>query len=271
MQGRLTPPAGERIQEFPCGAWEDEFPAASAAGLGCIEWIYDRAGEGVNPIETESGRARLAEVADQHAVRVNSLCADWFMEHPLTGADGIDRREWLERLDWLLDRCQDLGIRHVVIPFVDDAAIDSKADADLVTEALREAATSARRTGVEIHVESSLPPPDLRSLIEAVAAQEVRINYDTGNSASLGYDPSDELSVYGELIGSVHIKDRMRGGGTVPLGEGDADIPAVMTGLRARSYSGDLILQVARGEPGDELAWADRNRERVERWLEQAA
>ena len=34
------------------------------------------------------------------------------------------------------------------------------------------------------------------------------VNYDTGNSASLGYDPSEEISVYGHRIINVHIKDR---------------------------------------------------------------
>ena len=54
-----------------------------------------------------------------------------------------------------------------------------------------------------------------------------KANYDTGNSASLGYDPVEELGAYGPRIGSVHVKDRVRGGGTVPLGEGDARVETV--------------------------------------------
>jgi L-ribulose-5-phosphate 3-epimerase len=265
MQGRLTPPAGERIQEFPVATWEQEFPAAASAGFAAIEWIYDTASEGANPIETDAGIARLGELAERHRVRVQSLCADWFMERPLVSGDDGGRRGWLERLEWLLGRCPPSGIRHIVLPFVDDAAIGSEADTQLVARALREGAAWARRHDVELHVESSLPPHELRALIEAVDAPEVRINYDTGNSASLGYDTTEELAVYGDLIGSVHVKDRLRGGGTVPLGEGDADIPRTFAALRTRGYAGNLILQVARGRRGDESGWAAHNRELVER------
>jgi hexulose-6-phosphate isomerase len=93
----------------------------------------------------------------------------------------------------------------------------------------------------------------------------VKVNYDSGNSASLGYRPDEEFAAYGSRIGSVHIKDRQRGGGTVPLGSGDADLPAVFAGLKALGYRGDLILQVARGAVGDEVAWASANRAFVQR------
>jgi hexulose-6-phosphate isomerase len=90
------------------------------------------------------------------------------------------------------------------------------------------------------------------------------VNYDSGNSASLGYRPRDEFAAYGARVGSVHIKDRRRGGGTVPLGTGDTDFPALFDCLRAAGYRGDFILQAARGRPGDEVAWATANRSFVE-------
>ena len=64
-------------------------------------------------------------------------------------------------------------------------------------------------------------------------------------------------------MGSVHIKDRLLGGGTVAPGTGDADFPALAESLRKVAYKGDFILQVARGTSGDEVAWAKQNREFV--------
>ena len=61
-------------------------------------------------------------------------------------------------------------------------------------------------------------------------------------------------------MGSVHIKDRLLGASTVPLGTGDADFPALAESLRKVAYKGDFILQVARGANGDEVAWAKQNR-----------
>jgi hexulose-6-phosphate isomerase len=61
-------------------------------------------------------------------------------------------------------------------------------------------------------------------------------------------------------VGSVHIKDRILGGSTVPLGTGDADFPALAESLGMVAFSGDFILQAARGTSGDEVAWAKQNR-----------
>ena len=72
------------------------------------------------------------------------------------------------------------------------------------------------------------------------------MNYDMGNSASLGYDPRREIGLLGEYIINVHIKDRIRGGGTVPLGEGDTDFGTVFTELENAGYEHDFILQAAR-------------------------
>ena len=46
------------------------------------------------------------------------------------------------------------------------------------------------------------------------------LNYDTGNSASLNFDPCQEFKKNGSIIKNIHIKDRKKFGGTVPLGKG---------------------------------------------------
>ena len=45
---------------------------------------------------------------------------------------------------------------------------------------------------------------------------------DIGNSASLGLNPLDEFEAFGDRILNVHVKDRVLGGTTVPLGLGNA-------------------------------------------------
>jgi Sugar phosphate isomerases/epimerases len=87
----------------------------------------------------------------------------------------------------------------------------------------------------------------------------LKVNYDSGNSASLGYDPADEFAAYGTRVGSVHIKDRVNGGGTVPLGSGNTNFKSLFECLGELGYSGDFVLQVARGASGDEVAWARSN------------
>ena len=58
--------------------------------------------------------------------------------------------------------------------------------------------------------------------------------------------------------------------GTVPLGTGDADLSALFRGLAALNYSGDYVLQVARSEPSQELAWITQNVSWVVRQVQEA-
>ena len=83
MQGRLTPPQGDRFQAFPAGAWREELAAASGAGIDGIEWIYERYGVDENPLASDDGAASLPSLAADQGVVVESCCADWFMESPL--------------------------------------------------------------------------------------------------------------------------------------------------------------------------------------------
>ena len=73
---------------------------------------------------------------------------------------------------------------------------------------------------------------------------------DSGNSASHGYDPVEETAAYGERISDIHIKDRVFGGGSVKLGDGDADIPGFFKLLERYDYSGPLIMQAYRDAEG---------------------
>jgi hexulose-6-phosphate isomerase len=260
MQGRLVPPEDGRFQCFPRDHWADEFPFAAQAQLDCIEWIYDEFGADVNPIATDEGVEAMLRLADTHGVRVASLCADYFMDRPLVRAQDAELQERMQVLHWLMDRGRRLGIERIVLPFVDASRIDTKVELEQVASTLEGAVRMAEESRIEIHIESSLDPAGFVELLSRLPSEHVRVNYDAGNSASLGYDPRQEFLAYGDRVGSVHIKDRVKGGGTVPLGTGDADLPAVFDCLCQLDYAGDLILQVARGDPGLEVDWAVQNR-----------
>jgi hexulose-6-phosphate isomerase len=260
MQGRLLPPEEGRFQCFPREGWMGEFSLAAAAGLDSIEWIYDVWGGDANPICSDRGVEQVGLLAREHSVAVRSLCADYFMERPLIRVSSEEKRGRTDHLLWLISRCRLLGIARVVLPFVDNSSIRTASEMAEVVSMLHEVVPHASEAQVEIHLETALGPAAFEDLLGNLAFPEVKVTYDTGNSASLGYDYGDELSAYGDRIGSVHIKDRVRGGGTVPLGCGNADLPGVLARLHELGYSGDFILQVARGEPGQEVEWAEHNR-----------
>ena len=260
MQGRMVPPTDNRIQCFPRDRWEDEFELAAQAGLDCIEWIYDLYGVDVNPLATDSGLEKLRDLSRQHKVKILSICADYFMDKPLVRASQAELEDRLDTFYWLLERGRLIGINRMVIPFVDASRIDTQAEFDGVVLLLKRVLEQTRETGIEIHLETSLPPTRFAELLSGLPDPRLKVNYDSGNSSSLGYAPQEEFAAYGERVGSVHIKDRRLGASTVPLGTGDADFPALSEGLRKVAYKGDFILQVARGASGDEVAWARQNR-----------
>lgn len=260
MQGRLVPPTGNRIQCFPRDRWRDEFALARDAGLDAIEWIYDVHGADVNPISTDDGLALIARLSSETGVEVRSVCADYFMDRPFVRAAAAEINERKTRLIWLIGRCAILGVRRIVLPFVDASRIESDDEFESVVSILDSVILAAEGSGVELHLETSLSPERFAALLARLPHPTVQVNYDSGNSASLGYHPDDEFSAYGFRVGSVHIKDRVLGGGSVPILSGDTDFDAMFRRLAQVDYGGDYVLQVARGPSGDEVAWARANR-----------
>jgi len=263
MQGRLLSPVAGRIQCFPRGKWQDEFFKAADAGLDCIEWIYDEYGSDANPLATDPGIEQILNLSRASGISVLSLCADYFMDRPLVRASPTELETRTMVLLWLLSRCERAGIRRIVLPFVDDARIETTTEFNDVVRLLEVLLVRAERHGVEIHLETSLKPEVFAELLGRLSHPLLKANYDSGNSASLGYNPEAEFAAYGHRVGSVHIKDRVLGARTVPLGNGNADFSKVFACLRTVSYAGDFILQAARGEPGKEVEWSRHNREFV--------
>ena len=268
MQGRLLPPMAGRFQCFPRGRWQEEFPLAAEAGLDSIEWIYDAFGVDENPLATEAGIARIRDLAARHKIQVRSVCADWFMDFPLVRTTSEQATERTHQLCWLLGQSRKAGISRVVLPFVDASKITDDQDAQAVIAVLNRVLPVAEKLGMELHLETSLAPHSFAALLAHIPHPLLKINYDSGNSAALGYDVREEFSAYGKRIGSVHLKDRQYAGGTVALGSGNADFPALFEVLTSIQYEGDFILQVARGSDGDELAWIKHTMALVKPYLQ---
>ncbi|MFO0448318.1 MAG: sugar phosphate isomerase/epimerase family protein, partial [Pseudomonadota bacterium] len=104
---------------------------------------------------------------------------------------------------------------------------------------------------VRVVFECDYEPDRLAGFIARLPADSFGINYDIGNSAALGYDCDAEIAAYGERILNVHVKDRVLGGTTVPLGTGNADLPRAIRTLVRAGYRGAYVLQTARAADGD--------------------
>lgn len=270
MQGRLTPPVDGKIQAFPAAHWRDEFRHAETAGFALMEWTLDHVGLDRNPLMTPEGRAEIAALSDRHGLRVGSVTGDCFMQAPFWKAGGSEREALVGGMRAVVEAAGDLGARHIVVPLVDNGSLETDEEQASLLDGLAALDADLERAGCAIAFECDFPPARLAAFIAGLEPARYGINYDIGNSAALGYDPDEELAAYGDRIVNVHVKDRPRGGTTVPLGEGDADLPRVLAGLRAAGYRGAYILQTARDWTGRDVEAACRYRDMVRGWLDAA-
>jgi len=269
MQGRLSKPTKGKIQSFPKNTWEQEFEKAKQAGLKGIEWIFEADEWEKNPISNNAGIEAIIDRQNKTEVVVESVCADYFMDVPYLTADDDTRKDLIEKLIWLVSQSSKIGARNIDIPFVDASKIENKKQFMLVKEFILPATELAQRLNITLALETSLGPEDFKNLITSINNPKVQANYDTGNSSGIGYNCVEELTVYGDFIKTVHIKDRLLNDGTKPLGHGSANFNAFFNELSKLKYNGPIVLQAAREEEGNEIETAIKNRKFVETFLNQ--
>jgi len=255
MQGRLVDQIDGKIQAFPLHTWREEFPVANRIGIKLIEWTLDDFLLEQNPFCTVSGQAEIIKLSDAFSLRIASVTGDCFMQAPFWKATGEEQVLLLAKLDLVIASSASLGVKYIVLPLVDNGGLESPRQRDELHQHLMLRREKLIHSGVFIAFESDYPPLQLREFISDFPSDAFGINYDIGNSASLGFDPQKEIDTYGPRILNVHVKDRELGGTTVPLGSGAANIEDVLIGLRKFKYSGNFILQTARA--------ADRSHEQT--------
>lgn len=255
MQGRLSPQIDGRIQAFPWPFWQEEFAAAAAIGLEVMEWTLDAERLDENPLMTEAGRRVIREHIGRHSVGIPSVTGDCFMQQPFWKArHAADVDERVAMLHRVVIACGAMSITKVVVPLVDAGSVSNPDEEACFRRHLLECTNLLRQHRVKIVIESDRPPEQQARLVDAFPADCVGVNFDMGNSASLGWSPADEIRSLGQRIANVHVKDRTVGGGTVPLGTGAVDFPTVFRSLADVGYTGPFILQTARVGDGQHSA-----------------
>lgn len=263
MQGRLSPQIDGKIQAFPWPHWRDEFPLARELGFARLEWTLDHDDLAANPLMTAEGQAEIRALSAAHGVAVSSITGDCFMQAPFWKATGAARAALVEEMADVIRAGAAVGASIVVVPLVDNGAVSTPAEETALAEGLADLTPLLRETGVRIAFECDYPPVQLAAFIAGFPADVFGINFDIGNSASLGWSPREEIPLIASRLINVHVKDRVLGGTTVPLGQGDAELPLVFEMLGQAGYEGFLILQTARAADGDHLGAARAYRDLV--------
>ena len=253
MQGRLLPKYQGRYQAHPIGYWEDEFEIAASLGVDLIEFILDYNDFEENPLMSASGCEKIIEIADQSGVKVKTICADYFMDAPLHSTDLNVATLSAAVLRELIINSRTIGVTDIVLPLVDQSSVRDSESQDQFIRAIEPFLPYLDENNMNLNLETDLDPTAFKNLLNQINSDRVTVNYDTGNSAGLGYDPEQEFAAYGDRITDIHIKDRVKNGFSVCLGQGSADFTQIFKCVQNYGYSGPFIMQAFRDDDGLEI------------------
>lgn len=256
MQGRLTPSRGRGIQFFPFDGWKEEFHIGRQIGIQEIEWIFDYPDYEKNPIWSHEGREEIKSLISESGIEVRSVCWDYFMRRPFYKQPEEQREACLAEnrriFGQVLAGMKEIGAELIEIPLVDDSSIINKEERMAAITLIRWACIAAADQGMTVGLETDFPAGVFTDFLDEIDCENIVSNYDSGNSSGLGYDAEEELRALGKYVYNVHIKDRLKGNGTMKLGTGSADFDKVFGTLKEIGYRNSFIMQAARGTDGQE-------------------
>tara|TARA_B100001057_G_C22761518_1_gene915966 strand:- start:510 stop:1349 length:840 start_codon:yes stop_codon:yes gene_type:complete len=264
MQGRLLPKYKGSYQAHPVGFWKDEFPIASKLGLNLIEFILDYHRADENPLLTKIGLEEIKKIKEDNKIKVESICADYFMEAPIHSKKNDVVNKSLGILEKLINNASLINVTDIIIPCVDQSSLRNEKVIKNFINNIKSVIKNAENKNINLCLETDLPPSKFANLLDSIGSKNITVNYDMGNSAALGYNPVEEFKAYGSKITDLHIKDRLLGGASVPLGSGDVNFPKIFELLTKYDYQGIVIFQAFRDDEGveifkDQLNWFYKN------------
>tara|TARA_X000001036_G_scaffold438492_1_gene486453 strand:- start:377 stop:1210 length:834 start_codon:yes stop_codon:yes gene_type:complete len=249
MQGRLLPKYKGRYQAHPISKWRDEFILAKNRNLDLIEFIFDYNDFEKNPLMTSKGLYEIEKKSDQTGVNVKSICADYFMESPFHKRPNNKISKSVNVLNTLIDNSSKIGIEQIIIPCVDNSSLEPQ-DFNFFIKNIEKCIKNAEIKKIKICLETDLNPTSFNKLLVKMPYENLKVNYDLGNSASLGYKIDEEFEAYGDWITDIHIKDRLYNGDSVELGSGDVNFDKALVVLKKINYKGIMIMQAYRDDEG---------------------
>ena len=146
-----------------------------------------------------------------------------------------------------------------MVPFVDKGRLSTDAERLALVRVMSQLEPLLNDLGIELHIETDWPADIWAGVMSAIESDKIRVCYDIGDRASHSFEISEDLGWLAPWIGSVHIKDRLCGGGTVALGTGDAALPHRLKCIVQSGYTGAYILQAAPATNTPPLEAAMRN------------
>ena len=161
----------------------------------------------------------------------------------LATADPEVRRKTAEEMSEWVDLAAELGVPVIrVFGGMRPAGLDTDAAIQVVAEALAGIAPRAEQAGVAVGLETHDDFSSAATIARALAdvpSRGVGAVWDMYHTARMGETPAEALSLVGDRLLNVHLKDARRNGDTLELcllGEGDLPVKDALRLLKDRGY-----------------------------------
>jgi len=256
MQGRLVDSKYNRIQCFPSKNWTEEFKIAQEHKFTLMELTVNK----VNIIKNPLYNGKIEDVIflkKKHKIKIQSITCDYFMEQPFFKFKNKIKKNIIKNIFKIIKNSQKLKIKYFIIPLVDQSSIKNSMQEKLVINLIHKIIMRFKK--IIILFETDYPPSKVVDFIKKFNTKRVGINYDTGNSAGLGYKTKEELK-YFQYVKNIHLKDKKYKGTSVRLNTGDANIKEILQYAKKIRYKGNFILQTARRKKNEHVKELNINR-----------
>lgn len=244
MQGRLVDSEKKNsIQYFPSRNWKKEIIIANKNQIELIEWTINYENINLNPLFDKKKNLLLLQFIKKNSIDLESVTCDFFMQKPF-----FKNRRFnyvLNDLEKVINLSSNFNIKYFILPLVDNSSIENENQEEILIKDLLKLSKKLKKKQ-KFLFEIDYSPKKILILLKKLN-NKFGINYDTGNSASLGYKLNDE-KIYFEKVHNIHIKDRIYKGNTVRLGKGNYNFKQFFKFLKKIKYDGNLILQTARSK-----------------------
>ena len=242
MQGRLVDQIKNNIQYFPDQNWFQEIEIAKRNKFRIMEWTINYENIKKNPLFSGD----IKKIKKLKNFKIKTVTCDFFMQKPFFKKRYVQKRKnYINDLLKVIKNCNRLNLNYLILPLVDNSSIKNSEEENQLIKNLKKKIL-----------------PNLKKF----KSKKVGINYDTGNSAGLNYNFDDE-KVYFKYVRNIHIKDRIKFGLTIRLGNGSWNYKKFFKFIKKSKYRGFFILQTARAKNKEHEKELNINRKFLSKYL----
>lgn len=233
-----------------------EFSKFRELGLTCCQLsVWD-----VENMFTPEKAKAARDAAEEYGIEITALWAGWtgpaawnFTEGPQTlGIVPEEYREMrVEQLIRAADFAEWLGVTDIITHAGFLPENPGSPEYLPVLEAIKRIALAYKEKGKWFLFETGQETPvTMLRFIEEVGTGNLGINLDTANLILYGKaNTVDALEVFGKYVRNTHFKDGLYPtcgkelGAEVPLGEGKANVPGIVSKLKELGYTGPYVIE----------------------------